>query len=136
MLCRHGAISPVNQKGQTLIEVIVALALIGLLVPLVLGGLSFITTNADYVYDRSVLFEVAQSQLEAIESQTYSENATDYTLLTPPDGYSIEVSTSPAVTYTYAAPLSTTTNETMQLVTVTVSGVRGNMEVNRYKVRE
>ena len=121
---------------MTLLEVIIALALIGLIVPLVLGGLSAITTSTDRVYDRSVLFEIAQSQLESIESQPYSENPTGYALISPPEGYSIQVAASPAIIYTYAAPKSTATEETVQLVTVTVNGVRGDMVVSRYRVRE
>lgn len=127
---------PMRQQGFTLLEIVIALALIGIIVPLVLGGLSLMTQTTDNVYDRSVLFELAQSQLESIESQPYSVNASGYTLLSPPAGYSLLVTTSPAVTYTYAAPLSISTNETVQLVTVTVTGVRGNMEVSRYRVNK
>lgn len=136
MRCRHKVIPLPNQKGLTLIEVIVALALLGLIMPLALGGLSMVTNSTDRIYDRSVLFELTQSQLESIESQSYSENASFYSLITAPDGYSIGVTASAAVTYTYAAPKSTITNETLQLVTVTVSGVRGNMTISRYRVRE
>jgi len=129
-------ITPMNQKGMALLEVVVAVALIGIIVPLVLGGLSLVTNSTDRVYDRSLLFEIAQGQLEDIQSQPYSENAADYTLISSPEGYSIVVEASPAVTYTYAAPKSTSTEETVQLVTVTVSGVRGNMQVSQYKVRQ
>ncbi|MBI2860810.1 MAG: type II secretion system protein [Chloroflexi bacterium] len=125
-----------GQGGYTILEVIVALAVVGLALPLVLGGLSMAIKTTDRIYDRSVLFELAQSQLESIEGQSYSVNASGYSLITPPSGYSIQVSTAPAVTYTYASPLSTTTEETVQLVTVDVTGVRGNMAVSRYKVRE
>ncbi len=127
---------PMRQQGFTLLEIVIALALIGIIIPLVLGGLSLITQATDRVYDRSVLFELAQSQLESIESQPYSVNASGYTLISPSAGYSLQVTTTPAVTYTYAAPLSISTNETVQLVTVTVTGVRGNMIVSRYRVRE
>lgn len=130
------SLGPASQKGLTIIEVIVGLVLVGLIVPLVLGGLSFVMKSTDRVYDRSVLFEIAQSQLEAIESQPYSENASGYALISPPAGYSIQVAASPAVIYTYAAPKSTPTEETVQLVTVTINGVRGDMVVSRYRVRE
>lgn len=136
MQLRNKTITPMRQQGFTLLEIVITLALIGILIPLVLGGLSLTTQTTDRVYDRSVLFELAQSQLESIESQSYSVNASGYSLITPPAGYSLLVTTSPAVTYTYAAPLSISTNETVQLVTVNVTGVRGNMEVSRYRVRE
>ncbi len=134
---RHGneLLTLISQKGQSLLEVVVALALLGLITPLVLGGLSQVTKLTDHVYDRSVLFELAQSQLEAIESQPYSENASGYTLISAPEGYTITVTTSPVVTYTYAAPKLTPTAQTVQLVTVTVSGVWGDMELSRNKVR-
>lgn len=97
--------SLVSQRGLTILEVIVALAVVSIIVPLLLGGLSFVTKSTDRVYDRSVLFEIAQSQLEAIESQPYSEDASGYTLIPTPEGYSIHVTASPPVIYTYAAPL-------------------------------
>ncbi len=125
-----------NQKGLGLLETVIALALLGLLIPIVLGGLSAATKGTDRVYDRSVLFEIAQSQLEYIQSQPYSDNAANYTLLTPPEGYSISVSATPVVTYIYAAPKSTSTNQTVQLVTVNVTGVWGNMTVSRYRVNQ
>ena len=136
MCRRNGIKKPLGQRGVTLLEVIVTLALISIIMPLVLGGLSAIMKSTDRVYDRSVLFEIAQSQLESIESQPYSENPTGYALISPPEGYSIQVAASPAIIYTYAAPKSTATEETVQLVTVTVNGVRGDMVVSRYRVRE
>ncbi|MBI2830154.1 MAG: type II secretion system protein [Chloroflexi bacterium] len=124
-----------SQQGLTLLEVTVAVALLGLVIPLVFGVLSAVTKGTDRVYDRSVLFEIVQSQLEHIESQTYQENASNYTRLTPPEGYTITVSAAPAVTYVYAAPKSTATEETVQLITVNVTGVWGDMTVSRYRVR-
>lgn len=124
-----------GQQGLTLLEVIIALAIIGLIVPLVLGSLSAITMSTDRVYDRSVLFELAQSQLEDIESQPYSDNASGYTLVPIPEGYSITLTTLSLVTYVYGSPKSTATEETIQLVTVNVTGVQGNMVVNRYRLR-
>lgn len=118
---QRNLVIPVKQKGLTILEIVVALAVIGIVVPLVLGGLSAVTQSTDRVYDRSVLFELAQSQLEAIESQPYSVNASDYTLISSPAGYSIQVTTSPGAIYTYAAPKSTPTEETVQLITVTVN---------------
>ncbi|MDP2919574.1 MAG: type II secretion system protein [Dehalococcoidia bacterium] len=125
----------ISQRGMTLLEIVVALALMGLVIPLVLGGLSAITTNTDHVYDRSVMLELAQTQLEYIESQPYSESAAGYTLVITPSGYTIQVQTATAVTYTYAAPKSTPTQETVQLIMVTVSGVYSSLAVSRYRVR-
>ena len=124
-----------SQSGMSLVEVVVALALIALVVPAILLGLSTASRGTDQAYERSLLLELAQSQMEDIQQQPYQENAADYTLISTPQGYQIEVSATPAVTYTYPAPKSTNTEETVQLVTVTVTGVRGSLELQGYKVR-
>ncbi len=124
-----------REGGATLLETVIALALLAVVLPALLTGLASAITNTDHAYDRSVLFELAQSQIEEIQRQPYQENASNYTLISVPSGYSISVSASPTATYTYPPPLSTTTQETVQLVTVTVTGVRGNLSVESYKVR-
>ncbi|MBI2853974.1 MAG: hypothetical protein HYX87_03520 [Chloroflexi bacterium] len=127
--------SYVGWRGNTLIEAVIVLGLVALVIPAVLGGLSSLTTNADHAYDRSVLFELAQSQMEEVQRQGYQEDAANYTLISAPSGYSIAVSASPAVNYTYPAPSLAATQQTVQLVTVTATGVRGNLSLNAYKVR-
>ncbi len=124
-----------GKRGNVLLETVMVLGLVALVIPAVLNGLSSLTTNADLAYDRSVLFELAQSQVEDVQRQAYQENAANYTLVSAPSGYSIAVSASPAVAYTYPSPGLTTTQQTVQLVTVTVTGVRGNLTLDSYKVR-
>ena len=121
--------------GFSLLETAVALAVITMILAALLSTLASASTTTDHAYDRSVLFELAQSQMEDVQRQAYSVSAASYTKITAPAGYSIALATTPAVTYTYPAPLSTTTQETVQLVTVTVTGVRGNLDLKAYKVR-
>jgi len=123
------------QRGATLIEMMVVLTLVGVLLPLVLGGMASGSVITDNAYDRSVLFELAQSQMEEIQRQPYQVNAANYTLIAAPAGYSVSVASSVVQSYTYPAPLSTATQETVQRVTITVTGVRGNYSMQAYKVR-
>ena len=82
------------------------LALFGVALPATLVGLSSLITNTDHVYDRSVLFELAGSQMEDVQRQAYQENATNYTAITPPSGYSLSITALP-ISYTYPSPKST-----------------------------
>lgn len=124
-----------KKKGNILLETVVVLGVVAMVMPAALGGLSTLSTNADNAYDRSVLFELAQSQMEEVQRQGYQESAAGYTLITAPSGYSVSVSASPAVGYTYPSPSLAATQETVQLVTVTVTGVRGDLNISGYKVR-
>ncbi|MBI2918337.1 MAG: hypothetical protein HYY01_10120 [Chloroflexi bacterium] len=124
-----------TQLGATLLETVLGLGLVAVIVPSLLSGLASAVSISDDAYDRSVLFELAQSQMEDVQRQTYQENAANYTLITAPEGYSISVSLTPAVTYTYPAPSSTASAQTAQVVTVTVSGVRGDLSLQAHKVR-
>ena len=123
-------------RGQALLEVVIVLAIMALVVPAFFTGLSTVIRGADWVQDRALMFELAQSQLEAIQRQDYHENAQDYSLITVPEGYTIQIAVSPAATYTYAAPKLTPTQETVQRVRVTVTGLHGSLEVSGYKVRQ
>ncbi len=123
------------QRGATLLETVVGLGLVAIVLPPLLSGLASAVGISDNAYDRSVLFELAQSQMEEVQRQAYQESAANYTLITAPEGYSISVSASPAITYTYPAPKSTASPQTAQVVTVTVGGVRGDLTLQAYKVR-
>ena len=124
-----------SQLGMSLLEAVIALAIAGLVIPGVLLGLSVASTSVDDIYERSLLLELGQSEIEDIQRQGYQEDAADYTLVSTPEGYAIEVSVAKSATYTYPAPKSTETEETVQSVTVTVTGVRDSLELQAYKVR-
>lgn len=124
-----------GRGGAVLLETVIALALISMVLPPLLSSLAAAIGMTDDVYDRSVLLELAQGQMEDIQRQGYQENAGNYTLITAPAGYAIAVSATPAADYIYPAPLSSAAQQTVQLVTVTVTGVRGDLSLEAYKVR-
>lgn len=67
-----------NQKGQTLIEVLIAVALLGMLATAFLGGL-FAALKADIIADeRAVCQSLSQSNLEFVKSQAWSTETWDY----------------------------------------------------------
>ena len=124
-----------REGGAVLLETVIALALIAVVLPTLLNSLASAIGMTDDVYDRSVLLELAQGQMEDIQRQSYQENAGNYTLILAPTGYSIALSATPAANYVYPSPLSSAAQQTVQLVTVTVTGVRGNLSLEAYKVR-
>lgn len=133
---RQARARPGGERGFTLVEGIIALALMGTIVTALLVGLSTLAVGADFSYDRGILAELGESQLESIQKQSYQETASNYTVISPiPTGYAVSVSATPAVTYTYASPGTGSTQETIQELTVTVTGVRGNLTLKGYKVR-
>lgn len=123
------------ERGFSLLETALGLAIIAIAVPILLRTLSSGSVIGDAAYDRSILFELAQSQMEDVQRQSYQTSPASYSVLSAPSGYSISISTSSATAYTYPAPLSSATLETIQLVTITITGVRGNMTLEAYKVR-
>ncbi len=124
-----------SQRGAVFLETVIALALVAMVMPPLLSGLATAISASDNAYDRSVLFELAQNQMEDVQRQSYQENGASYTLVSSPSGYSLAVSVTPAADYVYPAPKSTATEQTVQLVTVTATGVRGNLVLQAYKVR-
>jgi prepilin-type N-terminal cleavage/methylation domain-containing protein len=66
-----------SQKGQTLIEVLIAVALLGMLATAFLGGL-FAALKADIIADeRAVCQSLSQSHLEFVKSQAWSTKPTE-----------------------------------------------------------
>ncbi|MBI4215977.1 MAG: type II secretion system protein [Chloroflexi bacterium] len=124
-----------KERGFTLVEALILLAIASVALPALLTAVSTTAQVTDNAYDRSLLFELAQSQFEDVQRQTFQTSPASYTLISMPTGYSVAVTTVSAVTYTYPAPSSTATAETVQQVTVTVTGVRGNLTFIGYKVR-
>lgn len=83
-----------NEKGFTLIEVIIALAFLGIIAVAFLGAL-FTASDALVTADSQATAEsLARSQMEHVKTQAYDSinNPPQYTLLTDiPDGYDIEI---------------------------------------------
>ena len=88
-----------EEKGFTLISVVVAIALLGLVAVLFATGIST-ATKAVYLDDERATAEgLAKSQIESIKNQAYidySESDHDtYSAISTPSGYSIELDVVP-----------------------------------------
>lgn len=127
-----------GERGLSLVEVVIALALLGVALAALLQGLGSGVMGADKIRDRGQMLRLAQAQVEDIQKQPYQSCPASYTLVSAiPEGYSIQVLVSPAATYIYTAPLSTIAPEVGQLVTVTVKGqYEDTLQIGAYKVRQ
>ncbi|MBT9165606.1 MAG: hypothetical protein DDT25_00260 [Chloroflexi bacterium] len=126
-LRKHGG----KQKGQTLIEVVVALALIALIIPATFTALSAAITSADRVRDRSVMLELIQAQMESIQGQEFRPGG-DYDVISLPVGFAIEVEVVPVPLF---YPDGTPAEVIIQRITITLTGRHRSLEMEGYKVR-
>ena len=112
----HGRISiKTNQKGMTLIETIVAIAILGAISVVFLGGLVVGSKGTLESDEQSTAESVARCQMEWVRGVTYVDNATQYTPAVLDnfddyDGYSANVT---------AAPLHSP-DDGIQKITITV----------------
>lgn len=80
-----------NQKGMTLIEMVIAFALLGLIGTAIFLGLSAGILGTAKVDERTIAGELARSQMEYIQFQPYIEPPA-YSFISPiPNGYSISI---------------------------------------------
>lgn len=89
-----------NSKGVSAIEVIIALAILGIVAVAFLGGLSTALNATSIADERSVAQSLAQSQMEYIKSCEYEAGASpsyEQTDVPSPDhaGYTISVDAPP-----------------------------------------
>jgi len=127
-----------NEKGFTLIEVLVSLALLGIIGSVFLGGLAT-ASKSIFIADKQTTAEsLARSQMEYVKEQDYSSAPWDYELPSSPpswdldhelpegcDGYTANVS----------AELLHDTDDGIQQITVTVShGGEAVIILEGYKV--
>lgn len=85
-----------NQRGVTLIETLVALAILGLIATAFLIALTT-TSKATFTADeRATALSLAQSQIEYVKSQDYIDYSVDphdvYNEITPPEGEGYSIS--------------------------------------------
>jgi Tfp pilus assembly protein PilE len=125
-----------GEEGFSLIEAVVTLALMTILIILLAQTLDISILHTDRVQDRAKMLELAQRQLEDILRRDYDDVPAAYPTITPPEGYSIAVSVSVPVTYTYAPPSEEPAPETVQKITVTVTGFTGSLDLEGFKLRQ
>ncbi|MCD5413048.1 prepilin-type N-terminal cleavage/methylation domain-containing protein [Dehalococcoidia bacterium] len=121
-----------RQKGQTLIEIMVALALAAIIMPAIFTAVSLTLTSADRIRDRSVMMELAQSQMESIQGQEFRPHG-DYHIIALPEGYAMEIKVRPAASFFY--PDGSPAAEIIQRVTITLSSRQSSFTLEGYKVK-
>lgn len=120
-----------RMKGQSLIEVIIALALVAMAVPAVFTAISAMSKSTVCLSDHSVRLELTQSQLEYIQAQEYQHDAQDYRLIEFPQGYTVALKSSIVATYKY--PDGKKAPGEVQQISITVTGRHGTTELQGYK---
>jgi type II secretory pathway pseudopilin PulG len=88
-----------NQRGVGLVEVVIALGLLGIISIAFLGALAT-ASNAIIISDEQTTAEsLASSELEYIKSQSYIDYSADshavYQSVSTPDGYDIDTTVAP-----------------------------------------
>jgi len=87
------------ERGVALIEVLVALAILGIVAAAILGGMATASKAAALADERTTVQSLAISQMECVKSSTYIDFSDpghgDYELIDTPENYSVEVATVP-----------------------------------------
>ena len=104
-----------RESGVTLLETVVALAILGTIAVTFLGGLVTTSKAAFTVDERATAESLAQSQMEWAQNANYTDNATQYSLAPIPTGTDY-INYSANIT---AEPLNTP-DDGIQKITVTV----------------
>lgn len=125
-----------DNSGFSLLDTVIGLALIAIVVINLLTVLSASMHASDRNRDNAYLQELARSQLEDIYRQSYSDSHVYSTISPIPTGYTLGISVSVPVTYTYSSPGSGYASETLQLITITASGDWTSLSLSGFKVRQ
>lgn len=75
-----------RESGTTLLETLVALAILGTIVVIFLGGIIGTTKAASLADEQTTAESLAQSQMEWTQNATYIPSTTQYTPAALPDG--------------------------------------------------
>ena len=113
-----------NETGVTLLETLVALALLSIIAVVFLGGLTTVATATLIADEQATAESLARSQMEYVKRYPYDSEATTYPYvytydetynpnpITLPESYTISVEVS---------PVPGTTDSDIQKITVTVN---------------
>jgi prepilin-type N-terminal cleavage/methylation domain-containing protein len=112
------------ESGFTLLETLVATAILGMVAASLLSGLA-IGAKSDFIISKlSTAESLASSQMEQIKGSSYIDYAVpghgDYALITAPTNYTIEVTCSP-ISPSTGDPLAPDQDEGIQKITVSVN---------------
>jgi len=123
---RESVSAMVNQRGSSLIEVLVAISIFGTIAVVFLSALSTGLFNADKINERAVAENLAQNQIEYIRSQPYSrDNLYPVTSFVPSE-YTVIINAADVSPVDYT--------DSLQKVTVSVyRGERSVLKLETYK---
>lgn len=120
-------------QGLSLLEVTIALGIVGLTILVLLQILPVAMVGTSRARAGVSMINLASSQLENLKRQPFQ---VAYSPLSPiPDGFTVEITATVPVTHGYPAPSLAQTTDTVQLVTVTVTGPYGSRSLEGYKTR-
>ena len=114
-------ILPGAEAGVSLIETLIALAIMGIIAASFLGGMAASSQATITADERATAESLGRSQMEYVKSQGYISYAEpghgEYALITTPDGYSVETTATPIDAET-GDPLSEGEDNGLQKITV------------------
>ena len=131
-----------NERGFAIIEVVIALAIIGLIAAAFLIGLATASKALIVADERTTAESLARSQMEYVKNQDYIDYSEDphnvYNEITPPVGYSID-STAEPIDPATGLPYGQTggvffLDDDIQQITVIVSHGDEVLTLDSYKV--
>ena len=127
-----------NEAGMTLIEVLVALAILGIIAAAVPSGLMTASKAVKITDDRTTVETLAISQMEHTKKSPYIDFSEvghgDYELISASEGYSVEVVAVPIYSDN-GTPVPSGEDLGLQMITATASHVDGaSLTFETYKV--
>jgi type II secretory pathway pseudopilin PulG len=122
-----------SERGSTLVEVLIAMAIMGTAVVAIIAGMSSLFTSSGQGRQSTTAGIVARDYAEALQLAVAQPNvwcSTSYTVVyTPPSGYSVTPSYS-------ACPVNNSSTPQFQTVTLTVTEPNTKTETLRMAVRK
>jgi prepilin-type N-terminal cleavage/methylation domain-containing protein len=123
-----------SQKGFSLIEIVIALALLGILATGFIGALGNASKSLSFTDERQTAITIAEHQMEYIKEQDYSTSYTqDPTITSNYPGYSV-------ITYVESITSRDNNIQKIRIVVVNHNGkqiiLAGNSTLEGYKVNQ
>jgi Tfp pilus assembly protein PilV len=87
----HASLGRAGEEGLGLVEVLVAVAIVGMTLVALLAAISTGSIGVTTTDSEVTAANLARSQLEYTRSQPYAEVPTEYATVTPPAGYTVSV---------------------------------------------